>query len=116
MDTNSQENAQLPASQTASDRAPFPFQLAATQSILAGNDTVVIAPVGAGKSYISRLLLNGPSAPSDAMVIVVTPSENFHVEQYAGYVYYVESRCELKVISLETTQYTWPRRARPHKP
>jgi superfamily II DNA helicase RecQ len=84
MDTNSPENRPSTASQTAFHHAPFPFQLAATQSMLAGKDTVVIAPVGAGKSSISRLLLHDPSTPSDAMVIIVTPFDNFQVVHMKG--------------------------------
>lgn len=82
MDTDPEKNT-VHATETKF-QTPFPFQVTATQSVRSGKDTVVIAPVGAGKSQIARLLLLDPSAPEDAMVIIVTPFENLQVVRYEG--------------------------------
>lgn len=60
---------------------PRPFQLAATESICAGKDTVVIAPTGSGKSLLFRAVQLGTPERKNGMVIVVTPLKALQVEQ-----------------------------------
>jgi ATP-dependent helicase YprA (DUF1998 family) len=84
------ESGTRSAAQNAVGHTPFEFQSAAIQSILQGKDTVAISPVGAGKSFISRLAVIDPAAPANAMMIIVTPFEALAVEQdqeYVGHAY-----------------------------
>jgi superfamily II DNA helicase RecQ len=60
---------------------PRPFQVEAARAVCAGQDTVVIAYTGAGKSLIFKAIgLASPHRPN-GMVIIITPLKALQVEQ-----------------------------------
>ena len=61
--------------------APRAFQIAATESILNGKDTVVIAPTGSGKSFLFEAPLLLAEADQQKMVVVISPLKALQVEQ-----------------------------------
>jgi ATP-dependent helicase YprA (DUF1998 family) len=60
---------------------PYQFQIDAAKSLYSGNDTVVIAPTGSGKSTLFRLPFYGSHLRRNAMVIIITPLKALQKEQ-----------------------------------
>jgi ATP-dependent helicase YprA (DUF1998 family) len=60
---------------------PKPFQTAATKAIHEGKDTVLIAPAGAGKSYLFRSLSLAPGVSKKAMTLIISPLMALQKEQ-----------------------------------
>jgi superfamily II DNA helicase RecQ len=57
------------------------YQVRATESICAGNDTAVIAPCGYGKSLLLDTPLLVHEQNKQAMVVIVSPLKALQVEQ-----------------------------------
>lgn len=60
---------------------PKKFQIDGTVSILKGDDTVIIAPAGSGKSLLLHLMLMVPNGRPQSNVCDSYPTQSLQVEQ-----------------------------------